>query len=309
MVSGIYCLTNKVNNKKYIGQSKNIFSRWNEHYRTATSNPDRCSLIHKAINKYGIENFNFEILELCETSKLDELEIKYIKLFKEMGNILYNLTDGGDGGMIMCGEENPNAILTNDEVYDIRERYNNHEAKYDVYNLYKNKVTFNGFHCIWCGTSRADIHMDVYTDDNKYYHKRTNIKSKNLFERSNFSEDGVRKIRDLRQSGMCRQEVYEQYKWINLNTFNDIWYCRTFQNIISTLDKQPTKYVRKNQDGINNHMSKFTIEQIINIRLRKHNGEKMKDVYKLYPFVCKESFRKIWNNKTYKGIGIIDESN
>lgn len=309
MVSGIYCLTNKVNNKKYIGQSKNIFSRWNEHYRTATSNPDRCSLIHKAINKYGIENFNFEILELCETSKLDELEIKYIKLFKEIGNILYNLTDGGDGGMIMCGEENPNAILTNDEVYDIRERYNNHEAKYDVYNLYKNKVTFNGFHCIWCGTSRTDIHMDVYTDDNKYYHKRTNIKPKNLFERSNFSEDDVRKIRDLRQSGMCRQEVYEQYKWINLNTFNDIWYCRTFQNIISTLDKQPTKYVRKNQDGINNHMSKFTIEQIIDIRLRKHNGEKMKDVYKLYPFVCKESFRKIWNNKTYKGIGIIDESN
>lgn len=309
MVSGIYCITNKVNNKKYIGQSKNIFSRWSEHYRTATSNSDRCSSIHKAIKKYGIENFNFEILELCAINKLDELEIQYIKLFKETGNILYNLTDGGDGGAIMYGEENPNAILTNDEVYDIRERYNNHENKHDVYNLYKDKVTFNGFHCIWCGTSRTDIHMDVYTDDNKYYHKRTNIKSKDLFERSNFSEDDVRKIRDLKQSGVCRQEAYEQYQWINLNTFNDIWYYHTFPNIISTLDKQPTKYIRRNQDGINNHMSKFTTEQIIDIRLRKHNGEKMKDVYKLYPFVCKESFRKIWNNKTYKGIGITNESN
>lgn len=309
MVSGIYCITNKINNKKYIGQSKNIFSRWGEHYRTAISNSDRCSLIHKAINKYGIENFNFEILELCKTSKLDELEIQYIKLFKETGNILYNLTDGGNVGAIMYGEENPNAILTNDEVYDIRERYNNHENKRDVYNLYKDKVTFNGFHCIWCGTTRIDIHMDVYTDDNKNYYKRTNNKSKDLFKHSNFSEDDVHKIRDLRQSGMCRQEAYKQYTWINLNTFNDIWYYRTFKHITSNLEKQPTKYIRPNQKGFKNHMSKFTEEQILDIRKRKQNGEKLTDVHKIYSFACLESVRKIWNNKTYKEIQPTNEAN
>lgn len=310
MITGIYCVTNKKNGKKYVGQSNNVFSRWNEHVKLAYSNDEkRKSAIHKAILKYGVESFIFEILELCTLDELNDLEMFYIKEFKELGYSLYNLTDGGDSFISNYGEDNPNTILTDKEVYDIRERYNDLETKIDVYDLYKDKITFNGFHCIWCGQTRKNIHMDVYTEENKRIHRREHLSKRDLFKFSNFTEDDVRRIRDLRQSGLCPSEVYESYSWINRNTFNDIWYCHTFKHIKSNLEKKKTKYIRNiDQNGVKNHMSKFTEEQIINIRQRKYNGEKIKDVYKDYPFVRLQSFRKIWNNQTYKGVGVINET-
>lgn len=304
MLTGIYCITNKINNKIYIGQSNNIISRWSEHYRVSLRNDERRkSLIHKAIIEYGIENFTFEILETCNISELNDLEIKYIKEFKENGYSLYNLTDGGESNP-MYGEDNPRHILSDKEVYDIRERYNNRENKSDIYNLYKDRITFSGFNDIWRGKSRKYIHMDVYTKENKEFHRK-NFK-KDLFSKSNFTEDDVRKIRDLKQSGYPPMEVHEMYKFININTFNDIWYYHTFPNIKSDLEKRQTRYIRRNQNGTKNSKAKYTEEQIIDIRRRKANGEKLNDVYELYPLSCKESFRNIWNNKTYKNIGVIE---
>ena len=61
----IYCYTNLINGKKYIGQTTNINRRKNEHLSSA-SNPnhkDYNVLFHIKLRQYGIENFNFEILE------------------------------------------------------------------------------------------------------------------------------------------------------------------------------------------------------------------------------------------------------
>lgn len=89
---GIYKITNKLNNKAYIGQSKHIEQRWKEHQQLS-----RKSLIHKAIEKYGINNFTFEILEECSVDELDEREIYWIKVYNTFENG-YNLTRGGNSG-------------------------------------------------------------------------------------------------------------------------------------------------------------------------------------------------------------------
>lgn len=81
-----------VNHKVYIGQSKNIELRWKHHKTTK----DKHS-IHYAFDKYGIENFSFEILEECPTSKLDEKEIYWIKYYDSYKNG-YNKTLGGHAG-------------------------------------------------------------------------------------------------------------------------------------------------------------------------------------------------------------------
>ena len=57
---GIYKITNLINDKKYVGQSIHIDRRWKEHIYQ-----NRNSAIHQAIEKYGIENFIFEIIEEC----------------------------------------------------------------------------------------------------------------------------------------------------------------------------------------------------------------------------------------------------
>lgn len=95
---GIYKITNKINNKKYIGRSIDIIQRWKTHRIELDTNRHKNDYLQKAWNKYGGENFEFEILELCEPEDLNQLEKKYIKKYatfdnKEKG---YNLQSGGD---------------------------------------------------------------------------------------------------------------------------------------------------------------------------------------------------------------------
>lgn len=97
----IYKITNKINNKIYIGITTKEIDRWKKHLNVAKSpgtNKSSYSYIHKAINKYGEENFTFEIFDYFE-SKEDMIaaEIYWISKYKEAGVKVYNLTNGGDG--------------------------------------------------------------------------------------------------------------------------------------------------------------------------------------------------------------------
>lgn len=58
MLKSIYKITNTINQKVYIGQSIHPIQRFSEHCYNDTD-----SLIHRAIKKYGKENFQFEIIE------------------------------------------------------------------------------------------------------------------------------------------------------------------------------------------------------------------------------------------------------
>lgn len=96
----IYKITNLINQKMYIGQTiRSIEVRWKEHLRSKDNAP-----IHKAIQKYGQENFIIEEIEECEDSLLNEREQYYIKFFNSYnGHIGYNATEGGNS--------NPNAAI------------------------------------------------------------------------------------------------------------------------------------------------------------------------------------------------------
>jgi hypothetical protein len=95
---GIYCFTNKINNKKYVGQSIDILLRREQHFWAAYNIKTReyNTYFHKAIRKYGQNNFIFEILEECKVDDLDEKEIKWISYYKSNNSEFgYNLTFGG----------------------------------------------------------------------------------------------------------------------------------------------------------------------------------------------------------------------
>lgn len=100
---GIYKIANKINGKVYIGQALNIQERWNKHKRTH----DNCA-IHLAFEKYGIENFSFEVIEECLPELLDERERYWIAEYHSYGEG-YNLNPGGKGGnprKVQCFDEN-----------------------------------------------------------------------------------------------------------------------------------------------------------------------------------------------------------
>lgn len=94
---GIYKITNKINDKMYIGQSVHIKNRWQEHKSKAFLPDDKSynSALHSAFRKYGLENFLFEVIEECELSDLDNREKYWIKTLNTLSPNGYNLISGG----------------------------------------------------------------------------------------------------------------------------------------------------------------------------------------------------------------------
>lgn len=70
IISGIYTITNLVNNKIYAGQSINVLLRLQQHKTNLISNIHSNKFLQNSFNKHGIENFKFEILEECSQEYL-----------------------------------------------------------------------------------------------------------------------------------------------------------------------------------------------------------------------------------------------
>lgn len=103
---GIYCFKNLVNNKCYIGQALNLRKRLRSHYNAFKAKTNLHLALYKAVDKYGEENFDLEILEYVDPTLenlkevLDELEKKYIQEYNSFGPNGYNMTLGGDAGVL-----------------------------------------------------------------------------------------------------------------------------------------------------------------------------------------------------------------
>jgi group I intron endonuclease len=67
--SGIYKIINKINNKIYIGSALSINIRWQHHISELKYNRHPNRYLQRAWNKYGSENFKFEIIEIVNTEK------------------------------------------------------------------------------------------------------------------------------------------------------------------------------------------------------------------------------------------------
>lgn len=147
----IYKITSIVNGKIYIGQTIREFrKRKAQHLCELRNNRHGNSYLQNAFNKYGEDNFVFEVIDYAETfDELDEKEEKYIK---EFGN--YNLDTGkyrggkirsnetknkislGNKGKIISskqrkilseintGSKHPRSKLTDEDVYYIKFLYN-----------------------------------------------------------------------------------------------------------------------------------------------------------------------------------------
>lgn len=80
-ICGIYSITNIINNKKYIGKSISIKERHSTHLKALITNKHHSFHLQRAFNKYGENNFKFEILAICPEEYLTKLESKIITIF------------------------------------------------------------------------------------------------------------------------------------------------------------------------------------------------------------------------------------
>lgn len=92
---GIYKIVNLVNGKVYVGQTKERFQRryWLHQWKLRNGSHDN-SYLQRAWDKYGEENFSFEIIEILSKEEIDEREKYWIAYHRETTGC-YSIQDGG----------------------------------------------------------------------------------------------------------------------------------------------------------------------------------------------------------------------
>ena len=230
---GIYKITNKINGQSYIGLSVDIEERWYKH-KTNYKNVDNKEYektLYRAFRKYGLNNFTFEVIEECEKEDLPNKEIFWISFYNTYADG-YNETPGGE---VICvgGEKHPNHKLSEEDVRIIRNYYNNKARKSDIYSLYKDRIGESGFHKIWNGNTWKSIMPEVYTEENKEFHKHNTANNGSKNGRSRLTEEDVQAIRLRRKNGEKLLDVYQDYAdKLTYGSFTNVWTYQNWKNII-----------------------------------------------------------------------------
>ena len=144
-VSGVYEIKNTVTNKIYIGSSKDVRERWNEHKRELNKNKHHSIHLQRAWDKYGEESFTFSLIEECNENDTLAREQFYLDLLKPYDkNKGYNISKDASAPMKgrkhsketmkiladdlanrdiltwLRGENQPNSKLTDDDIIEIK---------------------------------------------------------------------------------------------------------------------------------------------------------------------------------------------
>ena len=114
---GIYRIKNLINGKCYYGSSKNIEKRWSVHKRELNNNTHINCILQRAWDKYGENNFIFEIIEECDINVLFETEQKYLDLQPD-----YNIGIKSSGGDNLTKNPNRSKIIQK-MTESVKQRY------------------------------------------------------------------------------------------------------------------------------------------------------------------------------------------
>lgn len=302
----IYLIKNLINNKIYIGQTKNKNSRWSQHKFSAKHNKSNM-LITRAISKYGASNFSFEIIA-CSSSLDNVNYLEQIIITQYNSNnpdVGYNLKPGGN-----------NIERTDIEKQLISEGLKNYykSNKGPRYGSKLSEETKRKQSLAKIGSKGTNLGKK-FSDEWK-----TNI-SQSLIGRK-FSEESLKKlseshmgksapnrkltkdqageIRELYRSGNYSQKTLGQMFSIKQATVYSILHNKTYKE--ESLNTTPTD----NNSKIG-FLKKFTDNDVLEIRRLYNNGghtyKSLAELFSTKYWVIKS----IIKGKTYKYVNFLND--
>lgn len=229
---GIYKITNKINGKVYIGFSNDIQVRWNQHKYSSThaEGTKQDTVLYRAMRKYGIENFSFEVIETFPTynrQQLSSREIYWIKYYNSYKDG-YNSTVGGDG--------HSTAILSEEDIIDIRTRYLScKERGIEIYQDYKDKISQIQFLKVVSWNCWTYIMPNALTPEIKQWHihyDQDRVGEANGNHK--LTKEDVIKLRLARKNNESPSIYYENNlkDKVTWRTFRAAWYYETWKSVI-----------------------------------------------------------------------------
>lgn len=272
-ICGIYIIKNKINNKVYIGQSIDIHKRWLNHKNKLRKYKHDNIHLQRSWNKYGEENFEFSILELCNKKLLSKKEREYIKKYKaNIDNYGYNLTDGGEKTII-----NKEILLQKSKKYSKKviqfDKNSNYIKEYQNAIYAAKEYDGNDSAIYQCCLGRL---KSAYG----YMWKFKKDCAKNILKFDNNQNDTKEYKREFKSIPVCQINLNGNLikEWRNCGEIGK-FYNIASENIRSCCNKE---YGRKTYIGYIWMYSKEYFEKGIDLKYYKHvyNGKKV-EVYDL----------------------------
>ena len=243
---GIYYIQNTVTKQIYVGQSKELNVRKRKHLLDLRNNRHYNTYLQNSFNKYGESNFSYGVIEHCEVSELDELEIAYINFYnlKKHG---FNICDGGRDvcpdnsnekhGMwrkdipndslkkMYLGDYNSKQIA---KIFNCSYRTINRRLRKifgEEYDVLKEKKRINGI-------KKTDKKNPNISDERILKLARNGLNTVEISKAINCSDTTIRH----RLKRLLSSEEYESYKRRNINR-------RSRQRIFKTYEKKIKNHI------------------------------------------------------------------
>jgi len=200
-ISGIYVIINKLNDKKYVGSSKSAYYRWSEaHLPTLRKGNHHNRHLQSAWNKYGEDQFEFQVLEECVEEQLLEREGYWIEHHRswerEYG---YNLVRIVDCKQIFAEESLKIAGIKISEAHK-NKNYWQSGINAEILELYKNGKSKNAI-AVKLGVTRSAVYSCL---EQNGLHENTGAGSK-----IKLTDDVKEQIKQLRDQGKTTEEIIE----------------------------------------------------------------------------------------------------
>lgn len=200
MINYIYCYTNLINEKKYVGQTNNLQRRINEH-KSNSFNPmsvNYNNIIHKAIRKYGYDNFQIDVLETLIDATYEEVNNREQYWILEKKSLIsehgYNVIEVGENGW--------HSIFSEEQIKDIKTMIKTQIPYSDICLKYGISKTFisNINSGLYFYDNNENYPLCSYRIDNDTYDaliedlERPELTFKELAQKYNLAESTVKKF-------------------------------------------------------------------------------------------------------------------
>jgi len=205
--TGIYKLTHKDSGKVYIGQSKHLKRRLNEHKRCENSEDKKGSqsVVRRAIKKYSFDAFDFEIILYCQEGEyMNMMETKLIQFYDCLVPKGYNVRDGGnkvfmsEEGRKRISKANSGRIVSEETRLKLSESGKEHYLNNPRSDEWNQKLSIAS-----TGKKKSEEHILKISERRKEFIKNNPDSVKNMLGKKH-SDETKQKMRDAH---MKRKEL------------------------------------------------------------------------------------------------------